>query len=172
MTGLPKKYAKMGFKKGWRAFKATKKKTSRSTKAKVITTAKRRRSRSRRSNKNKSPGMMEKIMKKAATPAMSLLWGYMREPVNNAVAKSKLGQMIPATRFADEVTGIGLAFGARKLGLGGHWLGRKAIQTVEAQEWGSIGAELYTMRQEKRGGSGSGSTIEATGAGTNPGLFV
>jgi len=31
--GLPAKYAKMGFKKGWKAYKASKKKTSRTRKA-------------------------------------------------------------------------------------------------------------------------------------------
>ncbi len=40
--GLPKKYAKMGFKKGWKAYKATKRKTSTITRSRTRTTTRRR----------------------------------------------------------------------------------------------------------------------------------
>jgi len=45
LAGLPKKYAKMGFKVGWKKFKASKKTRSKPTKRKVKPVAKRKRAR-------------------------------------------------------------------------------------------------------------------------------
>jgi hypothetical protein len=53
MTGLPKKYARMGFKRGWAAFNKTKRKT-RKTKTKVYTMARRKHYSKRRSYKRSS----------------------------------------------------------------------------------------------------------------------
>ena len=55
--GLPKKYAKMGFKKGWRAFKASK----RSRKRRGTTT---RRKTTRRSNPKRSKNPVRKMARK------------------------------------------------------------------------------------------------------------
>ena len=57
--GLPKKYAKMGFKKGWRAFKASKRKRRTTTKGAVRRTA--RRAYVRKSNNPKRSNMKKTI---------------------------------------------------------------------------------------------------------------
>ena len=51
-AGLPKKYAKMGFKKGWRAYKASKRKTRRKTRT------------VRRSNPRRKPKAKKKMAKR------------------------------------------------------------------------------------------------------------
>jgi len=152
MAGLPKKYAKMGFKKGWAEFKKTKsgKKSSKKT-IKVHIMAKKK---TRKYSKKATPKtMMEKVAMKAITKLLPVGWGYVREPVNNFIAKSALGQLLPNFgRFGDEGSILALNYGATALGARGNKYSRKALQVIETAELTSVGREFYTIRQEKKSG--------------------
>jgi len=106
MAGLPKKYAKMGFKKGWKEYKKTKVKSKSSLKRKAVPTARRRvktmarRRRTyakRRTSRRSGMGTLTKLALAGAG------YGLIREPLNQLVAKVPL-----VGNFGDEVA-LGLA---------------------------------------------------------------
>jgi len=85
MAGLPKKYAKMGFKKGWRAYKASKGKSRKSYSRTVRKTVAKRRSRTmakRRTYRKKSAfgGVAGLVLGGAG-------YGVIREPLSQLSAK-------------------------------------------------------------------------------------
>tara|TARA_Y100000310_G_scaffold251876_1_gene258504 strand:- start:316 stop:798 length:483 start_codon:yes stop_codon:yes gene_type:complete len=83
--GLPKKYAKMGFKKGWKAFKASKRSRTITLKRTVSKTAKRRRrpmaKRKVMRRRKSSIGGVGKLMLGGA------IYGVAREPINQLASK-------------------------------------------------------------------------------------
>lgn len=89
MAGLPKKYAKMGFKKGWRAFKASKNKR----KTKRATT--------KRSSKVTKVRRKSKFNTDLITMAGAMGYGAVREKVSNML--EPLTQKVPAGDVSDEV---------------------------------------------------------------------
>lgn len=97
MAGLPRKYAKMGFAKGWRAYKSSKKTTK--TTAKTAGSAKmaRRRYRklARRSRRSSSSMGGGSVMKMALGGAV---YGIVREPINQLMGKVPI-----IGTFGDEV---------------------------------------------------------------------
>jgi hypothetical protein len=152
MAGLPKKYAKMGFKDGWAAYKAAtkSKSSSKATKrtVKVKTVAKKKSG--RKKAKVKTSTGMEKFLNKAISKALPVLWGYGREPVNNWLANSAFGKMLPNFgRFGDEASILMLNYGATALGARSNKYSRKALQVIETAELASVGEELYNGRKSK-----------------------
>lgn len=105
MAGLPKKYAKLGFKKGWKAFKASKSisKTKRSTKSrsapKVRTMAKRKAKTTR-----KRKGMNSDVM--MVFGAMG--YGAIREVISNKLAP--ITAKVPAGEISDEVVMLAVSY--------------------------------------------------------------
>lgn len=99
MAGLPKQYARMGFSKGWRAYKASR---SAPAKVKVNNMAKRRsfkrsfRSAARRGGVGNSAALFQ---------VDAMAYGAVRQYASNAIAP--LTQQIPLGGLADEV-GMGI----------------------------------------------------------------
>jgi hypothetical protein len=92
VTGLPKKYAKMGFKKGWAAFKKTKgkkKKSSSSIKKVRTTMVKRRRGRPKKASSETS--MFGKVLPLLAPIA----YGAIREKTSDMLASIPALQKLP-----------------------------------------------------------------------------
>ena len=149
MAGLPKKYAKMGFKKGWRLFKASKTKTKRKTQ-KVKTMAKKRRT----TKKAKSLSKGEKVLRGLVPVGFALGYGFIRDKasdlLNNLLDKTPLGSALPASRITDEVVMLGTGFALGKSGLNKNYYGRKAIQISRHIELGRIGEEFSDMQQSKK----------------------
>lgn len=106
MAGLPKKYAKMGFKKGWREYKKSKSKRGRKVTLRrtVKKTAKRRKTRTMARRKivrrRKSPiGGVGKLMLGGA------IYGVAREPLNTLASK------VPFIgNLGDEVALLGVSY--------------------------------------------------------------
>jgi len=98
MAGLPRKYAKMGFAKGWRAYKSSKTRTkiknTARTAGSVKTMARRRYKMARRSKFRSSTGG-NGVMKLALGGA---IYGLVREPINQFAGKIPL-----IGGFGDEV---------------------------------------------------------------------
>jgi len=150
MAGLPKKYAKMGFKKGWAMFKKSKKSTKaakRTTRtARVKTMAKRKTYK----KKSKVAKAGNSFMNKLISKALPVAYGYAREPLSDALANSPLGKALPNLgKFGDEITILGLNYGATALGARKNPMVRKALQVIEIQELGSVGREFYESRKSK-----------------------
>ena len=104
MAGLPKKYAKMGFKKGWREFKKSKSKRKYTLRRTVSKTAKRKTrtrtmAKKRTYKKKSSIGGVGKLMLGGA------IYGVAREPL------SQLSSKIPIIgNFGDEVALLGISY--------------------------------------------------------------
>lgn len=144
MAGLPKKYARMGFKKGWAAYKKTSKKV---TTRRVSTMAKKRRKAGSKKQAAKGTALFKKVMYKA----LPLAYGFAREPMSNWLAKSELGKNMPNFgRYGDEGTLLLLNYGATALGARKNVIARKALQIVEDVELASVGREFYFSRKEKK----------------------
>jgi len=149
MAGLPKKYAKMGFKKGWAMFKKSKKSVKATKKtAKVKTMAKRKST--RRKAKKAAPSKMGGFMGKFISKALPVAYGYAREPLSDLLAKSPIGKALPNLgKFGDEITILGLNYGATALGARKNPIVRKALQVIEIQELGNVGREFYEAKADK-----------------------
>ena len=154
MAGLPKKYAKMGFKKGWEAYKALKNKAPKATKRKTATkkvygTMAKKRS-YKKSKKATSKNMMGGFLGKVITKALPIAYGYAREPLSDWLAKSPLGKALPNFgKYGDEATLLMLNYGATALGARKNVYARKARQIVEVTELASVGREVYLSRNAK-----------------------
>jgi len=92
MAGLPKKFAKLGFKKGWKAFKMSK---SRTTSTKVKRTMAKR-------AKIRTYGKRNTMSGDVALIAGSMIYGAGREFLSQKL--EPLTKNIPAGDFADELT--------------------------------------------------------------------
>ena len=157
MAGLPKKYAKMGFKKGWQLYKKTK--SSKSKKAttktlKVRTVAKKRRSYKKKSNNNKS--MMNTFVGKLAKKAIPIVYGATRDNMSDWIANTEIGKKLPAFSLIDEATMLGINWGLTALGARKNPIARRALQAVEDIELASVGRELSDMFSK---GKGKGSSL-------------
>jgi len=149
MAGLSKKYAKMGFKKGWAAYKRTKRKTKSSTikykpKRKKRTMAKRK---TKRRSYKKSTSIMGINTAKALSAA---LYGALRMRTSNMIAPYT--SKIPLGNVADEagmllVTTLGKKFLFKRAGTMRDAM--TAGQTIElarigeAVASGSLGINLF-----------------------------
>ena len=98
MAGLPKKYARMGFKKGWKAFRKAHNKTK---KVKTTMPRKRRRRSSRRSYKKSAKSSLSSIFTgKTGRLVGAGIYGMVRKPVSDALAKYT--SQLPAGELSDE----------------------------------------------------------------------
>lgn len=153
MTGLPKKYAKMGFKQGWKAFrKARKGRTKRARAPKVKTMARRKRRTYRK--KNKSSGLN---LGGLAKPLTAMGYGYIRDKVSDMIARSSIGQKLPVSNFTDEGAMLAALYIGGKLGLNKVKYVRSVIDNGKAVEWARIGQTISDMQQSKS----TGTTITA-----------
>ena len=155
MAGLPKKYAKMGFKKGWKAYKAakpTKSKIVTKSITKVRTVAKKAKRRTYKKKQTKN-SMMNSFLGKLIVKATPAVYGYVRAPLSDWLAESPLGKMLPNLgRYGDEITLLGLNYGASAMGARKNVYSRKALQIAEHIDMGKVGEEFY---QSKKTGSSS-----------------
>jgi hypothetical protein len=103
MAGLPKKYAKMGFKKGWKAYRAskrTKKKSLNTRRASTPSMAKKRRSIRRRASKvakRRSSKGLGKAALPLANAAYGFTYGVIETPVKYGMTKipfAKVGDIV------------------------------------------------------------------------------
>lgn len=155
MAGLPKKYAKMGFKKGWAEYKKLKsKKTRKATKrtAKVRTVAKKKRSYKKKTAK---PSMMNTFAGKVAKKLIPVAYGFGRDKVSDWIAESQLGKKLPVFDLIDEATMLGINFGLTKFGARKNPLARRALQAMEDIELASVGRELEDMFKKKNNKGGN-----------------
>lgn len=155
MAGLPKKYAKMGFKKGWAMYKKTKSITKKSSKKattrKVRKVAKKKRSYKKVAKKTNSFGstFLGKVTKKLIPVA----YGFSRDKVSDFIANSKIGQKLPVFDLIDEATMLGLNLAATKMGARKNPIARRALQAMEDIELSSVGKELSDIFEQKKGGN-------------------
>jgi hypothetical protein len=103
MAGLPKKYAKLGFKKGWKAFKASKRTTKRKTKSTRTRSSKVSNVRRRKSNGFK--GLF-------GTALGAMAYGAGREMISTKL--EPITMRIPAGEVADEVVMGALSYAMMK----------------------------------------------------------
>lgn len=154
MAGLPKKYAKMGFKKGWAVYKKTKSKTKKSytvTTRKVRKVAKKKRSYKKATKKVQSFGntFLGKLTKKA----IPIAYGFSRDKVSDFIANSELGKKLPVFDLIDEATMLGINAIATKMGARKNPIARRALQAMEDIELSNVGEELSDMFAKKKGGN-------------------
>jgi hypothetical protein len=132
MAGLPKKYAKMGFKKGWRAYKASKKSSSkkRSATARRARPAKTRRRTMARKRK-RSTRRKSMFSGVAGKVAGALLYGAIRSPVSNAL------KSVPVVGGLSDEVALGAVswYLSRKQGVVGQ-IGNAGL-VIEASRLGS-----------------------------------
>jgi hypothetical protein len=120
MTGLPKKYAKMGFKKGWRLFKASKGKAKKSYSAgeTMAKSRKTRRYTAKKSHKShRKSGLLGGFGGGMGKMVGAGLYGAVRESMSNALAP--LTEKLPLGNLSDEAVMIGTLWAGKK------FLGRK-----------------------------------------------
>ena len=92
MTGLPRKYAKMGFKKGWKAYKSKGKTTTRKT--------------TRSSIKVRQGGKMRRRKSSTKNPTSLVLGGIVYGGVRNTLSNylmGMIGNMFPSAPIVDEI---------------------------------------------------------------------
>jgi hypothetical protein len=158
MAGLPKKYAKMGFKKGWAAYKKTKKKTTTrkvSSTRKVATMAKRKRKTGYRRTGVKTINSFSKtFLGKVTKKALPVAYGFFRNKINDGIANSAIGKQLPVTQFTDEGVMLGINALATKFGARKNPIVRRALQAAEDIELSNVGEQLDVMMQQKKGGRG------------------
>lgn len=141
MAGLPKKYAKMGFKKGWKAYKSTKKTT-------VRTMAKKRSYKKVSTKATKSLGST--FFGKLSKKGIPIAYGFFRNKINDGIANSALGKKIPAFELADEFTMLGINFGLTQLGARKNPIARRALQAMEDIELSNVGEQLEDMMSKDK----------------------
>lgn len=110
MSGLPRKYARMGFAKGWKAYRASQSSSTPRRAAKVTTMAKRRRSYGRFARK---AARRAGVGNSAALFQLdAMLYGAVRQKASNAIAP--VTSKIPLGGVSDEVGMALLCWGISK----------------------------------------------------------
>lgn len=149
MAGLPKKYAKMGFKKGWRAYKASKRKTSYSapvrrkkvTKSRTRTMPKKRKT-TRRAKTQSVFGI------NLGTAGSAALYGALRAKMSGYLAPYT--EKIPAGAVSDEVGMVVATQLLKKMVFKRAGLARNALNAGQQIEFARIG-EAIAMGQVNLG---------------------
>lgn len=168
MAGLPKKYAKMGFKKGWAAYKATKKQKtgvkkfySRIKESDKYIRAKSRgakvaKKRKTYKKKAKQKGGMDRMLNTATNILLPVGYGWARDRMsdglNTLLMKTGIGQKLPVTEFTDEAVMLAASWGVGKLGGNKNPLGRKALKIINIVEKARIGQTISDIQQTGRKG--------------------
>lgn len=168
MAGLPKKYAKMGFKKGWKEYKKTKayKRKNKSTTRKARTTS---------TTSKRSRSMAKKRMSKQMRHLTGgMAYGAVREPVSDGLRKVAGNFGLPglAGEFTDELVMGAVSWYASK---GKLPLIPKRIQRnagyaglsiegarVGAVLLGDVASSLFNFGGMQTAGSKAGSQLRAT----------
>lgn len=164
MAGLPKKYARMGFKKGWREYRKAKARRGSTARApKKVKNMARKRTRRYRKKNNKSSGINLGGM---AKPLTAIGYGYVRDKVSDMIARSSIGQKLPATNYTDEAAMLGVLYLGGRLGLNKIKYVRSMIDNGKSVEWARIGQTLSDMQQQKSSGS-----MTAVNAGMQATIF-
>jgi len=144
MAGLPKKYAKMGFKKGWIEYKKTKK----TPKVRTMTT---KRKSTAKKAVAKPKTLINGFVGKLISKAMPVAYGYMREPASDWLANSAFGKMLPNFgKYGDEASLLMINYGLTSFGGRKNPLARKALQISENIELSNIGREFYDQRKDTK----------------------
>ena len=117
-------------------------------------TVKRRTYRRRYGKKAQSSGAGS-MLKGLALPAGSMLYGAVRERISNAIARSSIGQKLPASQFTDEAVMLGLLWGGGKLGIGRKGIGASIIRTGKGIEWARVGETVTNLMLQKSMTGGS-----------------
>lgn len=137
MAGLPKKYAKMGFKKGWAAFKASKKKTKSRKNSNSIKYKPKRRM-AKKKVKRRSYKRSASILGINTSKALAaMIYGAVRGRTSNAIAPytSKL----PLGNVSDEVGMLGVQYALKKFLFKKAGIGRDVLNNGQAIELARIG---------------------------------
>lgn len=108
MAGLPKKYAKMGFSRGWKAYRAASNRSRSSEVTKKM--ARRKKSGSRASKKSRSKGSRQ--MLGLGKYVGAAIYGGVREKLSDALVP--VTSKIPLGNLSDEAGMIGVLFLAKK----------------------------------------------------------
>jgi len=162
MTGLPKKFAKMGFKKGWRLYKQLKTKTKTKPRAKVKTTRGKKTMTKKRKGKKAVPkSTMEKVLSSVIKIALPVAYGFTRDKISNGIDsildKTGIGERIPATEFTDEGLILATAWGVGKMGANKSPIGRQVLKVVDIVEKARIGETLSDIQQKNNNNTSSSS---------------
>lgn len=113
------------------------------TTVKVQKVAKRRAK--RRTSKPSKKGMFANVSGMLGAVA----YGAVREQLSETIAKSRIGQQLPATQFTDEAVMLALNFGARKVGLGKNPIGNSVLRAQKTVELARIGQGIRDVMQTK-----------------------
>jgi hypothetical protein len=139
--GLPKKYAKMGFKKGWAAYKRSKGATSRAKpKTRTITKYKRRTMAKRkpvRRRTRKSTSFMGVNLSKVGA---AMIYGALRSKSSNYLAPYT--SKIPLGNVSDEVGMFGAAYLAKKFLFKKAGIMRDALTIGQGIEMARVGEAI------------------------------
>lgn len=142
MAGLPKKYAKMGFKRGWAAYKRTKTSTSTPRRRKIKTITKYVRkpmTRKRKTTRKKSQSM--KIFGiNVAKMGAPVVYGMIRGGTSAKLAPYT--NKLPLGNIADEAGMLGLGWALKKFFVKKAGLARNIINDGQKIELARIGDAL------------------------------
>jgi len=157
MAKLPKRLIKKyGIsKKAWSVFKAEKRSTTSKPKLKRgKTMTKKRRAAPRRKARKTSTGF--KLPSGTTSMIAAVGYGFLRDKVSDALARTELIKKLPITNFTDEGVMLALNFGARKLGLG-KMKGVNSLLTAQKTiELARVGETISDMKQVKTSGNAQG----------------
>lgn len=149
--GLPKKYARMGFKKGWAAYKKIKNKP----RSKTPTKRGKRTMTKKRTYRKKAKQAAGFSLNKVAPLLAPIAYGFLRERMSDALNKIPFVQQFPATQFTDEAIMLGAAWGLKKVGLNKGVMG-SVLRSGKVIELSRIGETLADMQAKKSGSSNDG----------------
>lgn len=142
--GLPKKYAKMGFKKGWAAYKKAKGKTSSSTTSRSRKATTKLKTTRKVAKKRKAPTKRKQQFKlfginvgKAAIP---VIYGAIRSRVSNLLAP--ITAKVPLGTISDEATMYTAQTLAKKYLVKGKGPVRDVLTAGQNIELAMVGSEI------------------------------
>jgi hypothetical protein len=141
MAGLPKKYAKMGFKKGWREYKKTKARGRTRTARRVSTIPVRRRTRTMARRRTRRRSSRKGMSVEGKMIIGGLGYGMVREPLNS------LAKKIPVIGgLGDEIA----------LGMVAYFAGKHLKGTAKTIARSALTIEAHNLGRQMLGGTLSG----------------
>jgi hypothetical protein len=93
-----------------------------------------------------------------AKPIGGVAYGFVRDRISDAIARSSIGQKLPVSNFTDEGVMLAVMYLTRKMGGARNKIVGSLVRNGESVEWARIGETLSDMHQNKITGSPTGAT--------------
>ncbi len=98
----------------------------------------------------KKPADKMAFLKGFIEPLSAVAYGYTRDKISDAIAKTEFAKKLPVSQYTDELVMYGVAWGSGKAGLNKVPIARSLVKVAKTIELGRVGQTFSDIQQAKK----------------------